>query len=322
MEVRRSVGSALILIPGSVNFLYNQCGRRIGEVLTDLGIEVSLATLPNCPRREYDYCFISNISEVVLNDEAAGIQEIRSLRGHCKTIVSCGIDSVQTHWFARLLDLSRQAGADFILDLGLHDQSGFLDLPARSMYRFAFSGLTASESRWLDSPQEIGVKRPIPWAFIGHSTALRAGLVDYLVQHVSANGFVYLPRLAPYAEKGSPHLNQQQLEAVLRRTQYQVWCSHHSHFYLEPERFRVSLLTGGVPIKVVESRKHLPRSIPFRYFLLEAGDLSGKLREGMFTSMRSGFQQEWRSLPLLTDELARILGLQCSALPELIRRTA
>ena len=109
MEVGRSVGSALILIPGSVNFLYNQCGRRIGEALTDLGIDVCLTTLPNCPRRQFDYCFISNISEVVLNNESAGIQEIRSLREHCKTMISCGIDSVQTRWFARLLDLSRQA---------------------------------------------------------------------------------------------------------------------------------------------------------------------------------------------------------------------
>ena len=322
MEVGRSVGSALILIPGSVNFLYNQCGRRIGEALTDLGIDVCLTTLPNCPRRQFDYCFISNISEVVLNNESAGIQEIRSLREHCKTMISCGIDSVQTRWFARLLDLSRQAGADLMLDLGLHDQSCFLDVPACSMYRFAFSGLTGSESRWLNSPQEIGVERPIPWAFIGHSTALRAGLVDYLIQQVSANGFVYMPRLAPYTEKGSPHLNQQQLEAVLRRTQYQVWCSHHSHFYLEPERFRTSLLSGGVPIKVVESKKQLPPSIPFRYLLLEGDDLSEKLRDGMFASMRSRFQQEWRSLPLLTDELARVLGQQCAASPELLRCTA
>ena len=146
--------------------------------------------------------------------------------------------------------------------------------------------------------------------------------MDYLIQQVSANGFVYMPRLAPYTEKGSPHLNQQQLEAVLRRTQYQVWCSHHSHFYLEPERFRTSLLSGGVPIKVVESKKQLPPSIPFRYLLLEGDDLSEKLRDGMFASMRSRFQQEWRSLPLLTDELARVLGQQCAASPDLLRCTA
>jgi hypothetical protein len=321
MEVGRSVGSALVLIPGWVNFLYNQCGRRICEALTDLGIEVDLTTLSDCPRRKYDYCFICNISEVVLNDETAAIEAIRSLRGHCKTMVSCGIDCVQTHWFARLLELSRQAGADFILDLGLHDQSCFLGSSDRSMYRFAFSGLTPSEKRWLDSPEEAAGERPIPWAFIGHSTVLRAGLVDYLIQEVCANGFVYMPRLAPYSEKGSPHLNQQQLEAVLRRTQYQVWCSHHRHFYLEPERFRVSLLTGGVPIKVVELRKDLPGSIPFRHLLLEAGDLSTKLRDGLFVSMRSRFEQEWRSLPLLTGELEQVLGLACSAGSELIRRT-
>jgi hypothetical protein len=321
MEVSRRVGTALVVIPGSVNHLYNECGRRIGEVLTDLGLEVNLTTLSLCSKRTYDFCFICNISEVVLNNEAAGIEAIRSLRGHCKTIISCGIDSVRTRWFARLLGLTRQAGADFILDLGFFDQSGFLDLPDRSMYRFAFSGLTASESQWLDSPSERRDERPIPWAFIGHSTVFRAGLVDYLVQHVSANGFVYMPRLSPYAEKGSPHLNQQQLEGVLRRTQYQVWCSHHSHFYLEPERFRASLMTGGVAIKVVESRKHLPPSIPFRHLLLETGDLSTKLRDSMFISIRSRFQQEWRSFPLLTGEIAKILGLPYAASPERIRRT-
>ena len=87
--------------------------------------------------------------------------------------------------------------------------------------------------------------RHIPWAFVGHMTESRVALVDFLVHQFDPGGFVYIPTLAPYTETDSPHLNQREFERVLYHTRYQMWRSHHEHFYLEPERFRTSLLTGG-----------------------------------------------------------------------------
>ncbi len=194
-----------------------------------------------------------------------------------------------------------------ILDLGLHDQSPFLDPADRSTYRFLFSGLTPSERRLLDGLDEGNADRPIPWAFVGHSTPHRAALVDHLVQTVDPRGFVYIPAPAPYTEKGSPHLNQQQFEAVLRHTRYQVWCSHHAYFYMEPERFRTSLLTGGVPVKVVDSRDEIPETAPLSYLMLEADEAGRYLTASGFAQMRHRFWKDWRRFPSLSEEIARVL---------------
>jgi hypothetical protein len=116
-----------------------------------------------------------------------------------------------------------------------------------------------------------------------------------------------MPAMAPYTEKGSPHLNQQQFEQVLGRTRYQVWCSHHPYFYMEPERFRSSLLTGGVPVKIVESRREIPASAPLGYLMMEAADVAERLTAGVFLRLRRRFREDWRRFPTLAQEMARVL---------------
>jgi hypothetical protein len=116
-----------------------------------------------------------------------------------------------------------------------------------------------------------------------------------------------MPTLSVYTETGSPHLNQEQFETVLRHTRYQIWCSHHPHFYMEPERFRTSLLTGGVPIKVVNSREATPRTAPLGYLMMEAKEVGGRLTPGVFRQVRSRFRQDWLQFPTLSEGLARFL---------------
>ncbi len=219
----------------------------------------------------------------------------------------------RTDWYRRADDLSRRCGVDVVLDLGLHDQSEFLDPVCRSLYHFVFSGLTPSELASLDTVARHDGDRAIPWAFVGHVTPYRAALVDLLVQQVDPSGFVYMPRPVPYTEKGSPHLNQEQFERVLQRTKYQVWCSHHDHFYLEPERFRASLLSGGLPMKVVFSSKQTPAASPFSYLLMEAGEAVRHMRMQSFTQVRRRFWSDWRARPTLVGELARVFGLPASS---------
>ena len=175
-----------------------------------------------------------------------------------------------------------------ILDLGLHSQVQFLKPEDQANYRFVFSGLTPSEARQLELLDEDDAERTIPWAFVGHMTPHRVALVDHLVQSVDPRGFVYMPAAAPYTETGSPHLNQQQFERVLDRTRYQVWCSHHRYFYMEPERFRSSLLTGGVPVKVVDSRQDTPESAPLGYLMMERADVGERLTGRVFPGCGAG----------------------------------
>ncbi|MBY0524007.1 MAG: hypothetical protein K2R98_11445 [Gemmataceae bacterium] len=299
----------LVLIPGTLNYFYNLNGRRLTDALRSLGVTVDLATLAECPEGSYDCCILSNITEVSLSDGDGreGLEQIEKLRHRCRVMLSCSLDCASTVWFHKVCELCRSVGADAVLDLGLCDQTQHVreqDLP---LYYFLPAGLTPSELEEIQALDDKAQERPIPWTFVGHNTAERVALVDHLVQTVDPGGFVYVPTLAPYTEKGSPHLNQQQFEKVLHRTRYQIWCSHHPHFYMEPERFRMSLLTGGVPIKVVASKTELPEDLPFRYLLLRWEELPQRLRPEVFEQVRRRFRDDFMRIPSLAESLASFL---------------
>jgi hypothetical protein len=300
---------ALVLVPGTVNYFYNQSGRRIAEALGELGFGVDVTTLDACPGGDFEICVLSNISEILhaYGDEAAGLSRVAAVGGRCRAVVSLAIDCVSTQWYARIRDLSARAGASVILDLGLFDQGPFVGPTDRASYRFVFSGLTPSEARVLDSLGEDDAERTIPWAFVGSMTPRRVALVDHLVQRIDPRGFVYMPWLAPYPEEGSPHLNQEQFEQVLGRTRYQIWCSGHPYFYMEPERFRASLLTGGVPIKIVESRAQIPETVPLSYLMMEPDELGERLARWAYPRILHRFRDDWRRFPMLHREMVSVL---------------
>ena len=302
---------ALIVIPGTVNYFYNQSGRRFADALRALDFAVDVCMLKDVPDREYDWCLFSNLSEVLhsFGDEPAAIGRIGEIRRRCRALAACAIDCVGTPWYHRLRELGAWAGVPTILDLGLCDQGEALAAKDRQGYRFVFSGLTPGEVRTLDGlDRGDDPGRTVPWAFVGHVTSFRAALVDHLIQEVDTRGFVYIPPLSPYPEKGSPHLNQEQFEQVLGRTRYQFWCSHHSHFYMEPERFRTSLLTGGVPVKIVEDRRKTPADAPLGYLMMEPAEVGQLRSDHAFARLRRRFVQEWRRFPTLTEELSRVLA--------------
>jgi len=302
-------GRALILIPGSMNYFYNLSGRRIAEALGALGVESDVTTLTDCSTDGYDWCVLSNVPEVVYSfgDEPAAISKIRLIRRRCRSMASASMDCVQTQWYRRVCELSRQVGADCLLDMGVFPQTPPPDAQGDLDYRFLFSGLTPTERKQFDRLDDGTIDRHIPWAFIGHLTGPRVALVDHLVHNVHPSGFVYMPSLAPYTETDSPHLNQQEFERVLMHSRYQIWCSHHEHFYLEPERFRSSLLTGGVPIKVVDPKSSAPERAPFKYLTMPADDLASRLSPPAFPRMLERFRSDWNRLPSLAQGLREIL---------------
>ena len=302
---------ALVLIAGNANnYFYNLCGRRLAESLHDLSFEVDIATLADLPSKTYDWCVLANISEVAsaVSDNTAALEKLRRLKKSCKVMTSAGMECVGARWFRLVQELTRAVDIQSYLDIGLHDQGEHLPRDARSTYYFLENGLTTTELRNLDE-HPLDDQRTIPWAFIGHQTPERAAFVDYLVQHIDPGGFVYLPQLhSPCLETGSPHINQEQFNQVLRHTRYQMWCSHHDAFYMECERFRMSLLAGGVPVKVLYQSCQRPPEAPFPYLMIEARDLAERWRSFDFHEVRRRFRNDFRQIKPLKTGLAEFLA--------------
>jgi hypothetical protein len=309
-SLRRAGRKALVLIPGAVNYFYNLCGRRLAETLRELSFAVDVCTLADHPAGRYDWCVLSNISEVLhgYGDYDAALTRLRALKKSCGVMTSAAIDSVATPWYQNIRTHCRAAGIETILDFSLHDQRGLLAEDARATYHYLPAGLTTAELRGLDDERGLDDGRTIPWAFVGHHTPDRTALVDYLVRKVDPRGFVYIPRLAPYQEKDSPHLNEQQFDAVLRRTRYQIWSSHHHAFYMESERFRMSLLAGGVPVKVLCRPLPPGEDAPFSYLMVEQAALAGRLGSFDFHEVRRRFRDDFRRVQTLRAGLAEFLA--------------
>jgi hypothetical protein len=299
----------LIIIPGVVNYFYNQCGYRMAEALGEAGYDVQVSPLNLAPGDRFDLCLVSNIYETLNATEAysrpEALERMRKIRAHSRALACIAIDCASTHWFGLNRAAADEVQADLFVDLGLFSQESVLTGSFRAPYYFACNGLTTSERQEADRARQQ-TDRPVPWAFIGHQTFTRVALVDYLVQAIHPSGFVYLPSLGVIKDKGSPHINQQQYEMVLRKTLFQVWCSHHSHFYLEVERYRTSLITGSVPIKTISSLGTVPDQVPMRFALCREEDLIERMSPDRYPELRDQHWNEWQRLPTLSAELRKL----------------
>lgn len=301
--------NVLVIIPGSLNHFYNQTGQRIATALTNLGFAVDVRTLQSAPNSNYDWCLLVSISEITISygDRDDAIRRIIDLRTRVHHIAAVALDCVRTWWFASAVQLCRETSVDVLLDFGLHDQSEYLEWRNAPRYHFVFNGFTEPERRHVQrGPSDE--RRTIPWVFVGHQTRQRSNLVRQLVKDVDPGGFVYMPYLTPFTEDG-PHLNEQQLMTVLEHARYQIWCSHHDWFYMEGERFRQSLLAGGVPIKVLASPPDTAQSLPFSYLLVNEEALIETLQAMNFAAVRQRAIAEISALPLLEESLLQALVL-------------
>lgn len=320
-----TASKALLLIPGTINYFYNTTGRRVAEALSELGMQVELRTLLEAEadaRRggePADLCLVMNAGEVLLGtgDRESGARRLRDL-GPFRLLANVALDSVQTHWYGDLAWWCDRAGVGTILDLGLVDQSEWIPEGLSSSYRFVPDGLTASERRTLEAEAIRDGDRPIPWSFVGHVTPDRAAFVDHLVSAVDPSGFVYVPPLEPYTESGSPHLNHDQFLAVLGKSRYHIWCSHHSFFYMEPERFRLSVLSGCVPIKVLINGQKVPEGAPLGPLMVPREELSEALRPGRDSWYRQLAFNAYRSRSLSASFAGALadLGIRCPKIGE------
>jgi hypothetical protein len=297
----------MVIIPGSVNYFYNQAGRRLGVALRQLGWSVDLCTLGAMPLIEpYDWCFLINIYEITVayGDEKRALEAIAALRSRCARVVAVLLESAGTPWFAHSGRLCDEAQVETLIDLGFHDQSHELPQPFPIGYRFVFNGLTHLERATIPAAK-ARCDRPIPWLFVGHRSSTRVRLLRRLLQEVEPNGFLYMPEISPVTESGH-HINEEQLEKVMERARLQIWCSHHEHFYVESERFRNSLLTGGVPVKIL-LQSAPGNGLPFARFMPMYEEFVEMVRGMDFETAREDFVQEFKGLPTLEAGLALAL---------------
>lgn len=300
---------ALVVVPDDVNYFYAQTGRRLGEALRAVGVAADVRTLKAVPRHQsFDLCVMVNLYELAYGygDEAAGYERLEQLAADSGRSIAVAMDCAQTQWFAQACDLCEKVGVGTLLDLGLHDQSAIAPPRARRLYQFAFNGLNTAERdavrRWAGRNEG----RPLPWVFVGHVSAERAQLVRRLVSEVDPAGFVYMPHLAPYREKG-PHLNESQLQSLLERARFHVWCSHHPHFYMESERFRNAALAGCLPLKVVRNAPDEPAPLPFAHLVVREEEMVARLRSADFRREWARFADAFLALPSLEQVIADLV---------------
>lgn len=300
---------AVVVVPGGVNYFYDQAGLRLVDGLAALGCRAAVHTLRTVPEGEFDFCFLVNLYELGIGygRPDAAVERVQRLRRGCRHAFAVAMDCAKTHWFSQTVDLCRRTGVPALLDLGFVDQLSDLARDARPLYRFAFNGLTPAERDALAALQPAAEDRPIPWVFVGHVSASRAELADRLVREVDPAGFVYLPRLVPVTEDG-PHLNDEQFRRVLSRARYQVWRSHHEHFYMESERFRTSALAGCVPVKVIRPWEAADPHLPFRRRLVDPWHLGPGVRDADFAETWAEFRDEFLAAPTIEQGLAQIMS--------------
>src|SRR5262249_8445025 len=87
-------------------------------------------------------------------------------------------------------------------------------------------------------------------------------------------------------------------------------------FYMESERFRMSLLAGSVPVKVVRDRKVVPGGLSFDYLVLDEEEVAGRLREMDFRAVRQRFRDDYRAVPGVAAGLAGYLAAAGVLRPE------
>ncbi len=299
---------ALVVISGSITYFYNRAGHRLVEALQGLGISTQLHTMETIPDEQFDWCFLMNITDLVAAYQPydRAMKRLTQLRQRSKILVLYLMEAIETRWFRDALAYGKEAKIDLILDAGLHSQCDALPTEVRPIYRFVLNGLTDGEAQAVRTMALADDERVLPWAFVGAATGARARVALHLVREFDTQGFVYLPQVAVISDDG-PHLNERQFQTVLRRARYQVWCTHHSGFYMEGERFRMSLLTGSVPMKVLLAPLDTTRALPFTYLMVEEAELTQRLRELDFAATRHQFRSDFLKLPSLSQSIAEAL---------------
>ena len=302
-------GTALVLIPETVNLFNNIAGRRVAEALSNLGWRVRLTSLKDYDGEEAELVFLVSIFElfVACGDDDLARRQVERLRGACGLLILWLLEPVGISWFDNAYKLFRECELDILADNSFLDQSRGLDDEQRRVYRHVFPGLTLSEKRRARAAGRDDEGRTIPWTFIAMKTYPRCEFAARLLEDVHPGGFLYLSDVLPVTEDG-PCIKDEAFQRILAKTRYQIWRAQHSLFYMEGERFRYSALAGCVPVKILVEEVANRSDYALADYVVREPDLAEWIRAMPFAERRDAFLAEICGLPSLEDELGRFVA--------------
>jgi hypothetical protein len=305
----RTVGPArriVVFQVRDVNWFYQDCAERLAKALTLSGARVVLASASEPPAGVFDVGLVVGLGETA---HACGeenlIANLQEFGGRCAVVAAVTLESPQTHWFGREIQLFQRLGLERLVEMNVYSKKDSIADPS-VYYSFLPYGLLPDERaaarRHLENPGQ----RRIPWVTIGFTTVERTQLAASLVREVDPRGFIYLSTLSPVRDDGH-HLGPRQIARILEQSAFYVWRSHHPHFYLEGERYRQAAIHGCVPIKVVDA---LPdeRHLPFPYSIVPLDQIAALADPQYAAELRERFLSEYLSWPGLEKSVDTLLG--------------
>jgi hypothetical protein len=168
--------------------------------------------------------------------------------------------------------LSRGIHFDALFDLGFVPQRDSHSEVTDLAYHFVFNGLTREEEPLAEEPANLA-ERTIPWVLVGRRSGRNRDLLGALFEHqVDPGGFCLLHARQKNTTPLEPPLGDQQLQAILSKARYYLWCTERHGRYYESFRFIVALLAGTVPCKIEPALTAVWLDVPGVYASVSAFD--------------------------------------------------
>ncbi|MBX6765019.1 MAG: hypothetical protein IRY88_15285 [Rubrobacteraceae bacterium] len=216
-------------------------------------------------------------------------------------------EAVEIEWFKRQFRLP--LSYDAVIDIGFVSQQEKLKSDFDVPYFFLYNAPTLEEKQALE--RGINDERPIPWAFVGHFRQERARLAAKLIQGLNPRGVVFLPK-GGVVKEGQGTIGPLGLSALLSKTKFYVWSSHHEFPYYESLRFIEALTVGCVPCKVDAATAHLWRGAGIPGVFTSVEELGEAIKNKGFGVLLEEAREYYLSKGLLRDHLTELfdsLGL-------------
>lgn len=306
---RPTHGRVLLIDDGDGSAGHDPLIRRMAREFARLGLDVELCTLAHVPPGRFDFCILDDLVAILARaGDEPGRRQLDAVRRASDVILNFSADCVFSSRYQRGLVACRSLGVDRILDVGIIPQDVEAACRAGVPYHFVFDGLTHDEDGESNPDAAEHDRRFIPWAIVDRQTPERVALTSRLVSQVSPHGFVYLPGAHPHEKEGPRPLSLDQMDRILEKTRYYVWCGEHRQLYFESPRFRACRQAGCLPLKVVGDETVLPGDLPFRDFVVRERDVADRLRGSDYEAERRSFQTEYSRRPRLGEGLDSLMG--------------
>ena len=294
----------LIVYPSAGNVFYENLARRLEAACVEGSRNVTLCAAAELSdmeeeRLEGATLALVNPSECTLGLRNTGefIYRVSAARKRIMVLA----EAVENMWFKAQFRLP--ISYDAVIDVGFVSQREKLldsDIP----YQFLFNAPTQEEKRKIE--QATPSDRSIPWTFVGHRRDDRFALAAELVERLDPRGFLFLPNPGTgVVRMKNGKIGPSGLEAVLSRTEYYVWMSHHTFMYYESFRFIEALTGGAVPCKITNETEWEKSGIPGIFPSVRA--LCKVARSEDSTAMLDAAKEYYLSKGLLADHLGKII---------------